>query len=283
MQTRPNKIRVRGDIYELVREVARPSKDMTQAAGLLQELPGIQEDFKTKVQAALGLISKASPESFATLSMKPGAQDHPAAEVIHKALQPLRSDPVQVVAKINGLLKQYQHDETSQQLYRLELERWGLVSHLIEIAWQYGQQHLPRGQAVEWLNGVGKALTNLKFDHGEAYRMMLDPHREQFIKAGDDEATVNLSVPTGKKPVRLTPTDILKQAVSAVLTAAVLVATATVKSLDQYDQADSKVVEAKQLIEKLVGGATPQPEAPARKPVKSQVVRFSGALYRRVD
>lgn len=277
----PQKIKVRGDIYELVREVAHPSKDMQMAIGLLQELPAIQEEFKLKVQTALGLLSKATPDAFVTLSQKPDAVTSLEAGPIHQALLPLRTAPIQVVTKLNGLLKQYQHDETSQQLYQLELARWSLVSQLTGAVWQYVQRHFPRGQSLEWLD-VGKTITNLKFDHGEVYRMMLDPHRERFIKANDDAATVNLSVPTKKKPTRITPTDLLKQAVTSVLMAAVLIATATVKTLNQYDQADDKINEAKQFVEKL-GGAAPPQENPTTQQVKSQVVWFSGACYRRVD
>jgi hypothetical protein len=278
----PRKIRVKGDVYELVREVAQPSKDMQVALGLLQDLPAIQDDFKIKVQNTIGLLNQATSDAFVTLSQKPDAVTPPEAKPIHQALLPLQAAPLQIVTKLHGLLKQYQHDETSQQLYQLELARWGLVSRLTNAAWQYVQRHLPRGQALEWLD-VGKTITNLKFDHGEAYRMMLDPHRERFIKADDEGATVNLSVPTKKKPVRVTPTDLLKQAVTAVLLAAGLIATATVKTLNQYDQADDKINEAKQLIEKLGGAAAPPPENPTTQQVNSQVVWFSGACYRRVD
>jgi len=66
----PQKIKVKGDVYELVREVAQPSKDMQMAIGLLQELSPLQEDFKLKVQATIELLGSATSDAFVTIGSR---------------------------------------------------------------------------------------------------------------------------------------------------------------------------------------------------------------------
>jgi DNA-binding ferritin-like protein len=273
---------VQSDVHELGQEVSKVPKDFQQAARLLQEMTAAQEEFKTEIRHALKLLDQATEDSFAGLVPEvdnkqppaPGSiKADPVLAALQKSFQQLRVTTSQVLLKLKAMTLDYKHDDSSLELYQLEHKRWSVVSSLTEAAWQYSQRHLPRGQALEWID-FGTVLTKLKDAHDDVYHL-LDPQRERFIKIADDTATVELRKPGTKKPVRLTPTDLLKQLIARVLAAASLVATATVKTLQQYDEAKDELNEAKQMVQQLSGSPT--------RPITSQVIRFSGALYKQIS
>ncbi|MFA5135509.1 MAG: hypothetical protein WC505_07025 [Patescibacteria group bacterium] len=238
--TTPNKIRVRGDVYELVKNVA-PLAQMDLADEMSQDMRLAQNEFVTTVENVIDAVDEIDPRGLAS----------PIAGM---------AAPIgKIFTKAQGILKLFQHDKISVELYKLEYGRWYLVHELVRVAYHFARQdYYKRDNKLDIDTVVSaldydKTLKELRQDHERYYAAAASKILLRFIKAGSEDDTPVVQDSKTRRELDLSAVTIqrIKDTIKHVLQAALDLGTATAETLDKYDSAARHLAAATNLAKEI--------------------------------
>lgn len=263
MSTQPPRfIRVNADIYELKEEtVLKPVTDEYFVHKDLDRFAQEQDKFVAGVDA---LIPRVSKNSFELLE-----------EPIKSLLMPVTT----INVNLRSLPRNFTYDTPSEQFYAFEASRWLHVSYLLKLAVQLTQEEIGSGM-VDDLLSTQKALAVLKERHKKAFAAAHNNPTRTVTADFDPDATKPVEVereqaekePETQRTNSTQHERVIGAAIICLLKAAQAIATATVKTLGQYDDAAELVAKAHAHIKSDQMSRTSF----------AQTIKYAGSVYRRV-